>query len=307
MCPVKINCPFMWVVINIAIVLLLSPLFEGIIRKMKAILHSRKGPPIHQPYLDILKLLGKDDLRTSNNILIGMAPVICLASILMVALFVPFFGVSAPLSFSGDIIILIYFVGLSVLSVVLGAASTENPYAFVGATREMMMYVVIDIIMFISLLVAALGAKSFNLSDIILWHQSHPFTFSMVIAGISFFAIMQAMAGKLPFDVPEAEQEIMEGPFIEASGPRLALFKWSFYAKQLIFAVLFIKVFIPWPLTPSPLMDFILTLTKAGVLMVLVGLIDIVNPRLRIDQALKYYTGVLVLSLVALAFAAIGV
>lgn len=301
----KIYHPIFLGVINLALVLLLSPLFEGIIRKLKATLHSRKGPPIIQPYLDLLKLLGKEDLRISNNFLIGFSPVLCLASIMVVALLIPI-GAGPPLSFAGDVIVLIYFISLAAIAVMLGALSSESPYSYIGMSREMMLSLSVEIIIVISLLVGVVRAGSFEISKIIFWYLNSGPALSMVIAAVPFFLVIQAQLGKLPFDIPEADQEIMEGPFIEASGPRLALFKWSFYAKQIIFTCLFVEVFIPWPKLGVLPLDILITLGKALIVILIVGLIDIVNPRLRIDQAIRYFMGVLILSLVALSFAVIG-
>ncbi len=293
-------------VVNLLIVLLLSPLYEGVLRKVKAIVHSRTGPPVYQPYLDILKLLGKEDLRVADNLLIGLSPVIAFASIMMVGLMTPLGTLYPPLNNSSDIIVLIYFVSLFAFAIMLGAAATTSVYAFVGLNREMMLYLVLEIVMIISILTGVVRSGSFQISGIVAWQLNNGPTFSMVIGAISFFLVMQAQLAKLPFDIAEAEQEIMGGPFIEASGPRLALFKWSFYAKQIIYSSLFLELFIPWPKTHILPLDIIINLVKVLIVMLFVGLIDVVNPRLKIDQALKYYTGVSIVALIGLAFAIIG-
>ena len=109
---------------------------------------------------------------------------------------------------------------------------------------------------------------------------------------------MQAMLGKLPFDIPEAEQEIMEGPFIEYSGPSLALFKWTFYIKQLVFASLFFNLFVGWPRTAAwgslgSAVNFAVNFAAVIVVAVLVVVIDATNPRLRIDQSMRFFAGLI--------------
>lgn len=293
-------------IVNILIVILVSPFYEGCIRKLKAIVHSRKGPPIRQPYYDLLKLLGKEDLRVAPTFLIQLAPIVCFACILLISLLAPL-GASPPLGFYGDVIAIIYFAGLAGVAVMIGAMSTENPYSFVGMSREMMMTLSVEPIMAISLIIAAINAQSFKLADIVNYYYHHGPSISMVIAAIPFFLILQAQLGKLPFDIAEADQEIMGGPFIEASGPRLALFKWSFYAKQIVFVSIFMELFIPWPKTGLIPIDILINLAKVFIAVIIVGLIDVVNPRIRIDQSIRFYWGTLVFSLVALAFAVIGV
>jgi len=98
----------------------------------------------------------------------------------------------------------------------------------------------------------------------------------------------------------------MGGPLVEQSGPRLALFRWAMWVKQLVLAFLLVEVFFPWPHLGNYLIDLIPTIVKVLIVLVLVAVIDVVNPRLRIDQALGYYMRVAFSSLAALAFAVIG-
>jgi len=293
-------------VVNLLLVILLAPLYEGVIRKVKALVHSRIGPPVYQPYLDILKLLGKEDLRVSGNILISLAPIVCFASIMMVSLLISIGSIQPPLGNGGDVIVLIYFISLGAFSIMIGAAASISTYAFIGLTRKMMLYMILEVIVVISIFTGVIRSGSFMIADIIMWHLKNGPTLSMILAGIPFFLVIQAQLAKLPFDIAEAEQEIMDGPFVEASGPRLALFKWSFYAKQIIYSSLFLEIFIPWPKTYIIPVDIIINLLKVLIVMLLVGIIDVVNPRLRIDQAIKYYAGVAIVALIALAFAIIG-
>jgi len=93
---------------------------------------------------------------------------------------------------------------------------------------------------------------------------------------------------------------------VEQSGPRLALLRWAVWVKQLALVFLLLHVFFPWPHAGNYLLDLIATVVKVLIVLVLVSVIDVVNPRLRIDQALGYYMRIAVSSLAALAFAVIG-
>jgi formate hydrogenlyase subunit 4 len=291
--------------LNLALALLLAPLYEGLMRKLKAAIHSRIGPPIWQPYLDLFKLLGKEDLRTAGGFLYEAAPALSLGSVLLLALLVPM-GARPPLAFAGDIVVLLYVAAISAVLLMLTAFGSGSPYASVGSSREMMMLLSVEPVMAVALVVGALKAGTLAAGDIVVWQLEHGPTISMAIAGIAFFLALQAQAGKLPFDIPEADQEIMGGPLIEQSGPRLALFRWSAWSKQFVLAVLLVEVFLPWPATPAFALDLVLTLLKALVVLVVVALVDVVNPRLRIDQAMGYYLRVAFSSIAALAFAVVG-
>jgi len=87
----------------------------------------------------------------------------------------------------------------------------------------------------------------------------------------------------------------MGGPLVELSGPKLALFEWTFFARQIVYASVLAAIFIPWG-------------TGFGLPwnIVVVGLIDVVNPRVRVDQSMSYFFGVVFVALVAMAFALIG-
>ncbi|MCJ7441525.1 MAG: NADH-quinone oxidoreductase subunit H [Thermoanaerobaculaceae bacterium] len=292
-------------VLNVALALLLAPLYEGLMRKLKAAIHSRIGPPVTQPYLDLFKLLGKEDLRTAGGVLYGAAPALTLGSVLLLALLVPM-GARPPFAFAGDIVVLLYVAAISAVLLMLTAFGSGSPYASVGSSREMMMMLSVEPVMVVALVVGALKAGTLATGDIIVWQLEHGPTISMAIAGIAFFLALQAQAGKLPFDIPEADQEIMGGPLIEQSGPRLALFRWAMWSKQFVLAVLLVEVFLPWPGTGVFALDLLLTLVKAFVVLVVVALVDAVNPRLRIDQAMGYYLRVAFSSIAALAFAVIG-
>ncbi len=292
-------------VLNVAIVLLLAPLYEGVMRKLKAAIHSRKGPPITQPYLDLLKLLGKEDLRTAGGVLYGVAPALSLGSVLLLALLVPM-GARTPLGFGGDIVVLLYVAAMSAVLLMLTAFGSASPYAAVGGSREMMMLLAVEPVMVVALVVGALKAGTLATGGIVAFQLAHGPTISMALAGIAFLLALQAQAGKLPFDIPEADQELMGGPLIEQSGPRLALFRWTMWSKQLVLALLLVELFVPWPGTGRFAIDLGLTLVKALVVLVAVALVDVVNPRLRVDQAMGYYLRVVFSSVAALAFAVIG-
>jgi len=290
---------------NLSAALLLAPLYEGIMRKLRARLHSRTGPPVAQPYLDLLKLLGKEDLRTARGAFYAGAPALATGSVLLLALLVPL-GAPAPLGFAGDIVVVIYVAAMSAVLLMLTAFASGSPYAAVGSSREMMMLLSVEPVMVVALVVGALKAGTLATGGIVAWQLAHGPTISMVVAGIAFLLALQAQAGKLPFDIAEAEQEIMGGPLIEQSGPRLALFKWALWMKQFILAVLLVEVFCPWPHTGFVAVNVLATLAKALVVLLLVAVVDVVSPRLRVDQAMAYYLRVAFSTLAALAFAVIG-
>jgi formate hydrogenlyase subunit 4 len=296
---------FLPCLLNVVLALFLSPLCEGIMRKLRAAIHSRIGPPITQPYWDLLKLLGKEDLRSTGGVVYGSLPALTLGSLLLLATLIPM-GTTAPLAFAGDMIVVLYVAAMSAVLIMLTGFASASPYASIGSSREMMMLLSVEPILAIALCVGAFKARTLALGGIVNWQVQNGPSISMAIGGVAFFLALQAQAGKLPFDIAEADQEIMGGPLVEQSGPRLALFRWAMWTKQLVLAFLLVEVFFPWPRLGIHLLDLMMTAVKVLVVLVLVAFIDVVNPRLRIDQAMGYFIRVAFSSLAALAFAVIG-
>jgi len=99
----------------------------------------------------------------------------------------------------------------------------------------------------------------------------------------------QAFVGRAPFDVTEAETEIMEGPLIEYSGPKLALFKYAFMIKLFVYAGLFTAIFVPRFTTPNRALNLGLFLLCQFAFVLLATLIAATHARYRIDQVVRYY------------------
>ncbi|MBP1598123.1 MAG: respiratory-chain dehydrogenase subunit 1, partial [Acidobacteria bacterium] len=289
-------------VFNVLLVLLAAPLLDGFLRRVRARIHSRQGPPILQTYYDLAKLMVKEDQRGANNFIFNAAPVACLGSVLLAALFVPMGGV-VPLGFAGDILVLIYILTLAPIFLVLGGMASGSPYAYVGVNREIMLLMVVEPVLAVALISTAIKANSLVLVTCIDRYASSPPDISLIIGAIAFFLILQPEISKVPFDLAEAEQEIMEGPLIEYSGRKLALLKWSMYSKQIVLIALFTGAFVPWPRTGFLPADIVIALVKILISAVLVEVIAQVFPRLKINQAIRYFAIVIAVALTGLVLA----
>ncbi|MBC7327810.1 NADH-quinone oxidoreductase subunit H [bacterium] len=272
--------------------ILIAPLLDGIMRKWRARIHSRMGPPIHQTYLDLLKLFGKEDISRS---ILAVLYIACVAS----ATFI--------LALQGDLLSFVYLLTASSVCLVLYSLSMGNPFGVVGGGREVMMFVIVEPVMAAAFLSCAIKAGSFNISHLITWGNVYGVQISSLFAILAMFLAMQAQMGKLPFDLAEAETELIGGVLLEASGPTLALFKWGLVLRQLLIAYLIAFVFIPWPGATGASL-FIFTAIKTFIILFLATTVEALFPRLRIDQALGFYARVLIAaSFMAIAFSTLGV
>ncbi len=293
------------IIVNVVLFLALAPLFEGIIRKLTAKVQSRKGPPIIQPYFDLLKLLGKESI-TPGNWAFKLAPMMALASIITAIALLPFGYTRTFLTDYGDVITIIYLLTLGGVSVLLGALSSRNTYAVVGASREMVTMIMVEPVLAMTFIMGAVRAKSLSV-DASMWSTlTDGYGWSAILMLVVYLMALQAFVARQPFDISEAEVEIMEGPFIEYSGPNYALFKYYMMLKQMFYAALFVTVFIPFFQTGSYPANAAVQLACIAVVFVLISLLGSTNPRLRIDQAVKYYAGLIVLSLAAVGLSVYG-
>lgn len=241
----------LWISIGIfqtVLLLLLAPLFSGFSRVMRAKMHSRKGPPLLQNYLDIVKLMKRQEVVSQQaGWIFRYAPAVSMASMLLVAMIIPFLTIHAPLQMAGDLILIIYLFAWPRIMFSLAGIESGSPFGGIGARRELLVASLIEPILLLVVFVMALLAGSLNLGLITSLVATGTFPLSMAfwLGLISFAFATFVEMGKLPFDVGEAEQEIQEGPLAEYSGRSLAILKWSIYLKQLVLVALFIALFIP--------------------------------------------------------------
>jgi formate hydrogenlyase subunit 4 len=292
---------------NIAVVLLVAPFFEGVLRKVTARIQSRQGPPLLQPYYDLLKLLGKEDLESGETpVMQRLAVRLGLATILTVACLVPM-GFPAPLSGTGDAILLIYLLTLAGISTLLAGLAAGSTFSLLGISREMMAMIALEPLFAIAMVIGAVHTRTFQLDTIL---QGSVYAATLPVSGLLMLAVMvfsfQAFVQRVPFDISEAETEIMEGPLVEYSGPKLALAKYAHMSKLVIYSALFVGLFAPWGSDLAFPLSWLWFWVKVVGVVLLVTLVAATHARYRIDQAIRYFAGLLVVALVALVLAGYG-
>ena len=293
---------------NVLLVLLLAPLFQGVLRKLTALIQSRQGPPLWQPYFDLLKLLGKEDIESGQAPLMQrFAAYLSLATVLTLACLIPM-GFTVPLQGAGDAILVIYLLTLSSICTLLAGLAAGSTFSLVGISREMMTMIALEPLFAVAILVGAVRTGTFRLDTILNGSVYGPagFSWSGFVLLIVMLLSFQAFVQRVPFDIAEAETEIMEGPLMEYSGPKLALFKYAQMAKLIIYSALFVGLFAPWgSALPFPF-AWLLFWGKVTALVLFVTLVAATHARYRIDQALRFFASLLVVALAALALATYG-
>jgi formate hydrogenlyase subunit 4 len=293
---------------NVVLVLLVAPFFQGVQRKLTALIQSRQGPPVPQPYFDLFKLLGKEDIESGETP--GMqrfAAYLALATVLTVACCVPM-GLLVPMNGAGDVYLLIYLLVLCGICTLLAGLAAGSTYSLVGISREMMSMIALEPLFAIAIVVGSVHVQSLRLDTVLNGsvYATGGFPWSGVIMLAVLLLSFQAFVQRVPFDIAEAETELMDGPLMEYSGPKLALFKYAQMAKLVIYSALFVGLFVPWGSGLPFLFGWVLFWVKVFALVLLVTLVAATHARYRIDQAIRYFAVLTGMALVALVLACYG-
>lgn len=264
-------------------------------RKVTALVQWRQGPPFFQPLYDFVKLLGKEIIipRAASKYVFLLTPFFAIASTTLVSviLWKAILNPAGPGGlFVGDLIVVIYLLAITPVAVILGASASGNPLAALAASREMKMFLSYELPFVLAILVSVLKLQTIKLGEIISYQQTQGVVFgdvSGIIAFIIFLLATQAKLGLVPFDAAEAEQEIAGGVFIEYSGVLLALHKLN--RMMLLFVLPVFAVILFFGGIKFEGWSTLLGILKYVVVLVLIVLIRNTNPRVRIDQAMKFF------------------
>ncbi len=265
-------------------------------RKVTARVQWRVGPPWYQNFVDVIKLLFyKETLipgNVSRAIFLGM-PLVSLAAVTLVSTIVLVINGNTANGFVGDLIVVIYLLMIPAIALMLGAFASANPLASLGASREMKLMLSYELPFIIAVLVPVIkNGYAIKLGDIITQQAASSHTIASP-SGLISFAVMllciQAKLGFVPFDMAEAETEIMGGTYIEYSGKALGIFKLSRAVVLFILPVLMITLYFGGISFEGE--GFITNIFEYILIVALVVVIKNTNPRVRIDQALNFFWG----------------
>jgi formate hydrogenlyase subunit 4 len=229
-----------------------APLLRGLIKKMKARLQNRQGPPLLQGYFDLAKLLAKEPVRSSTASWIYAAgPLLYFSTALAATTLVPVAIAAAPLERAGGILLLVGLLALGRFSLATAALDTGSPFGGMGSSRDMTIAALAEPALLLGLFTSALAAGSLDLGVLargILERgpSFHPGDF-LAFAGV--FIIVIAETGRIPVDNPATHLEltmIHEAMVLEYSGPDLALVEWGAAVKELLYFSVLAALFAPF-------------------------------------------------------------
>ncbi len=277
-------------------------------RKVTARVQMRVGPPFLQPFYDIGKLLIKDTCVPAGGSiglfllapLIGLAAVGLASTILWRALLHP------QATFVGDLIVLLYLLAMPALAVILGAFASRNPLASLGGSREIKLMIAYELPFVLAVLVPVIQVHSLRLGDFLAATAAAALPSGM-LALLVAIVCMQAKLTLVPFDMPEAEGELSGGAYIEYSGPPLAMFKLTRAMMLFTLPVFLVVVYLGGSIVSAGWAGKLLGLGLWTFLVAVIVILRNTTPRLRTDQAVRFFWGPMTgLALIAAALAWMG-
>ncbi len=246
---------FVLVLVISLIGIFLGLLYKGFDRKITAMMQSRIGPPLRQPFRDVKKLFMKETIVPDGAVpwLFNSAPIFALVASLVAFAYLPIGPFGPLMEGYGDLILLLYLLAIPAVAMAMGGLASGSPYATVGSQRELVLMISYEVPLAIAAVTLAYNYNSFSLATI----SSEPVWNTVGAMGILGFALILAtliavMPGelsKVPFDQAEAETELAGGLFVEYSGRNLGIFYIAEVVKMIFVGALFIALFFPYNLS----------------------------------------------------------
>lgn len=297
--------------VQLAAVLLLAPLLNGLIKSLKAGWQSRRGPGLLQPSFDILKYLARESVVSEHaSWLFRWAPYVYFGAHLAAALLVPTLLIRAPLENVGDAIAVVALLALARFALALAGLDTASNFGGMGTSRELAFAALVEPAIFLALFALAIPAGSTAVSALV-GSADGPFaglTVGRLLALGALFIVAIAETGRIPVDNPDTHLELTmahEGMILEYSGRPLGLILWATHLKQLVVLSLLAAFCLPWGIAREAaplalLVGLIAYVIKLGLLGTALALVETAYAKLRIFRVPELLGAASLLGLLAL-------
>ncbi len=275
-----------------------STYLEWIDRKLYARMQNRRGPlytgpnGVLQPVADILKLFFKEDIvpAGADRFMFSLMPILGLAAVITAGLYIPVWFFTSYNSFEGDLIVVLYLLSVPTLVLFLAGWFSVSPFSLIGATRVLTQLFAYEVPFFLALLTPAVVAGSWQIQKIAVYPWTSGNWWIILIQVLAFIVALFALQAKLervPFDIPEAETEVVGGPLTEYSGKKLAMFRIQKDILMLVGAAFIAALFLGgfpggfW-------LGLLQVLIKTSIVVFLLSVMRASFARIRIDQIVSF-------------------
>jgi NADH-quinone oxidoreductase subunit H len=275
-----------------------STYLEWMDRKFYARMQNRRGPlytgyqGILQPVADILKLFFKEDIvpAGADRFMFSLMPILGLTAVLTAGLYVPVWMFTKYTSFEGDLIVVLYLLSIPTLVLFLAGWYSVSPFSLIGATRVLTQMFAYEVPFFLALLTPAVVAGSWRIQTISLFPWTGGVWWVIPVQVFAFgvaLLTLQAKLERVPFDIPEAETEVVGGPLTEYSGKKLALFRIQKDILMLVGSAFIAALFLGG-FKGGLWIGGLQLLIKTSFVVFLLSLIRAAFARIRIDQIVTF-------------------
>jgi formate hydrogenlyase subunit 4 len=290
--------------VPLVLAITLAPLLMGVINRTKAIFAGRVGQPLLQLYYDLWKLIHKGAVYSRTTTWIFRAgPIITLSAVFLALTVIPFGSWGGALRFPGDLVLLVYFLGLARVFTVLAALDTGSSFEGMGASREVLFSALAEPALLLGLAALARMTNSLSLTEMhealgSLWAHS-ALVPSLVI--VSFMVVLLAENSRVPVDDPNTHLEltmIHEVMVLDHGGPDFAFIQGGAALKMWVFCALVVGLMLPR--SGYAVVDALASLAGLFGLAVIIGVVESTMARLRLVRVPQLLIGAATLSALAL-------
>ena len=309
------SVPIVIQVLQSLVVLAAAPLYAGVLARAEAVVASRRGPSVLQPYRDLAKLLRKGSVISDQaSWVFRITPFVTFGCYLTVSVIVPVItNTPLPLAFLADLIGGAFVLALAGFMTSLAGLDTASPYGGLGASRASWIGSMAEpalILVFFTVGVVSASDNPYLMNHAI---AASPYALVLpthLLGLLAFFMIVLVENGRIPIDNPGGSTEISmieEGRVLEYSGRQYALMKWGSWMKFFLLSSIFVNVFvIPWGLgtsgdLPSALLAIPVLLGKLALCGLAIVVIDTSFAKLRFFRIAEFLGAAFLLALVGVA------
>ncbi|OBB23164.1 formate hydrogenlyase [Mycolicibacterium elephantis] len=303
-------------VAQLATVALGAPLVIGLMRQVRARWEGRAGAGVLQPWRDLRKQLGKQQITPEGTTLIfAAAPFVLAGTTLLIAATAPVVATGSPLDSSADLFAVVGLLFLGTVALTLAGIDTGTSFGGMGASREITIAALVEPTILLAVFALSIPAGSANLGALVSNTLDNPgqvVSLSGVLAFAALVVVIIAETGRLPVDNPATHLELTmvhEAMVLEYAGPKLALVEWASAMRMTVLLALLANLFLPWgiaggdPTALAVAVGVVAVAVKVGVLALLLASVEVFIAKLRLFRVPELLAGSFLLALLAVTAA----
>lgn len=303
-------------VAQLATVALGAPLVIGLMRQVRARWEGRAGAGVLQPWRDLRKQLGKQQITPEGTTLIfAAAPFVLAGTTLLIAAIAPVVATGSPLDSSADLFAVVGLLFLGTVALTLTGIDTGTSFGGMGASREITIAALVEPTILLAVFALSIPAGSANLGALVSNTLDNPgqvVSLSGVLAFAALVVVIIAETGRLPVDNPATHLELTmvhEAMVLEYAGPKLALVEWASAMRMTVLLALLANLFLPWgiaggePTALAVAVGVVAVAVKVGVLALLLASVEVFIAKLRLFRVPELLAGSFLLALLAVTAA----